>query len=125
MLAFREIIDFRFGATDFYYVCLMNSSSAIKPKHCERELIAAEWWSIDKYLAYLTNPTPIYRVVKAYLQSEYSTSQSKSSINKSANHPSSLLPFTYEHISSGTSKRHTIFYPSWIERQAIEASLTR
>ena len=45
----REVKDYRFGATDMYFVVVLRAST-LEVTACEHEISDCKWWPIDEYL---------------------------------------------------------------------------
>ncbi|XP_056003054.1 nucleoside diphosphate-linked moiety X motif 6-like [Ostrea edulis] len=51
VLGFRHQHNFRFGCSDWYFVCLMKALTN-EIKHCPQEIAECKWISLEEYLAY-------------------------------------------------------------------------
>ncbi|XP_062583042.1 nucleoside diphosphate-linked moiety X motif 6-like [Saccostrea cucullata] len=50
VLGFRHQHNFRFGCSDWYFVCLMKAVTT-EIKHCPQEIAECKWISVDEYIA--------------------------------------------------------------------------
>ncbi|KAH3894142.1 hypothetical protein DPMN_018300 [Dreissena polymorpha] len=48
IICFRHMLNYRYGCSDFYYICLMRPVNAEQPiKKCEQEIAACKWMDVS------------------------------------------------------------------------------
>ncbi|XP_052257337.1 uncharacterized protein LOC127862301 [Dreissena polymorpha] len=51
IICFRHMLNYRYGCSDFYYICLMRPVNAEQPiKKCEQEIAACKWMDVDEFI---------------------------------------------------------------------------
>ena len=64
LMGMREMKNYRFGASDIYFICLLEADST-KPLSVDRsEVDDVRWWSISEYLSSKDESTPSYMLIK-------------------------------------------------------------
>lgn len=69
VLGFRHQHNFRFGCSDWYFICLMKALTT-EIKHCPQEIAECKWISIEQYLSdpHLTEANKFF--VQCYLNQQ-------------------------------------------------------
>lgn len=69
VLGFRHQHNFRFGCSDWYFICLMKALTT-EIKHCPQEIAECKWISIEEYLSdpHLTEANKFF--VQCYLNQQ-------------------------------------------------------